>query len=400
MKFNYRHTTYACYLGCITQAITVNLAPLLFVTFQNTFQISMQQLGLLIMVNFGTQILADLIVAKIADRIGYRQCVTFAHVCSFVGLIGLGVFPYLLPNAFVGLAMSTIICAIGGGVVEVLLSPIVEAIPNEEKSAAMSLLHSFYSWGQVGVVVLSTVYFSWIGIAHWRWLPMLWALVPLVNIVLFLLVPINTFGAEETTVPMWKLFGIKLFWVFLILMVCSGAAELAMSQWASMFAETGLKVSKTVGDLLGPCAFALLMGISRAFYGKYGGKIKLTNYIMVSSILCIGSYLLAVFSPVPILGLAGCALCGLSVGIMWPGVLSMSARYMPQGGTAMFGLLALSGDIGCTVGPGLVGFVSGAVSADIGLKAGLLCAIVFPIFMTIAVFLLKRRHSSTYGLDQ
>lgn len=407
MKLTYKHTLYASYLGYITQAIINNLAPLLFLIFQREFSISLKLIGLLISLNFGTQIVTDLMAAKLVDKIGYRICIITAHILCCVGLVFMGILPCVFSVPYIGLVIAVIINGIGGGLIEVLISPIVESLPSEEKSSAMSLLHSFYCWGQVGVVLLSTLYFKTIGTGYWYYLPGLWAFVPFFNIFLFIKVPMRTLFEDNPEGSSGNLFTAKIFWLFVLFMLCAGSSELAMSQWASLFAEAGLNVSKTVGNLLGPCAFALLMGIARLLFGFYGSKIKLENALILSSILCVASYLITVFSPIPFLSLAGCALCGFSVGIMWPGVFSLSAKHYPLGGTAMFALLALAGDIGCSTGPSIVGFISNAIEkstlvfslnwfptaniTEVGLKTGLLFVIVFPILMIVGVSALKRK---------
>lgn len=383
MERKYKRTLYASYLGYITQAIVNNLAPLLFVTFQKEYGISVAQIGFLVTYNFAVQMLVDILAAKYVERIGYKRAILAAHVCAAAGLISMGFLPSVMGNPYMGLLAAITVYAIGGGLIEVLVSPIVQALPMDEKSAAMSLLHAFYCWGHVLVVVLSTVFFRVVGIGSWRLLTVLWALVPIFNIFLYAGAPIKVLVEEGEALPAGKLFSMKLFWCFFLLMICSGASEQAMSQWTSYFAESGLKVSKTMGDLLGPCMFAILMGASRTFYGIMGDRIPLKKFISFSSILCVLSYLIAVFAPIPVLSLVGCGICGLSVGIMWPGVFSLAAEYCPQGGTAMFALLALAGDIGCGGGPSVVGGISGAFGGD--LKTGLLAAIVFPVVLIIGV---------------
>lgn len=378
----------ASYLGYITQAIVNNFAPLLFVTFQNTFDISLQKIGYLVTVNFCLQLIVDFIAAKIVDKIGYRICIVAAHVFSAGGLILMGILPFILPDPYIGLILAIMCYAIGGGLIEVLISPIVEACPNDKKSAAMSLLHSFYCWGHVAVIILTTVFFSAAGIENWRILAFLWAMIPLFNAFYFCLVPINKLTEEENTTPVGTLFRSKLFWLLVVLMICSGASEQGMSQWSSAFAETGLNVSKTMGDLLGPCMFAIFMGISRVFYASFSEKIDLKKFISVSCGLCVIGYLIASLAPHPILALAGCGICGLSVGILWPGVFSIAAEKAPAGGTAMFAYLALAGDLGCSSGPTLVGIVSGAF--DDNLKAGFLAAIIFPVILVIGINALKK----------
>lgn len=383
MDRKYKRTLYASYIGYITQAIVNNLAPLLFVIFQKEFALSVSQIGFLVTFNFSVQILTDFLSAGFVERIGYKPCIIAAHVLAATGLAGLSIWPGLFPHPYVGLLISIAIYAVGGGLLEVLVSPIVEALPTDGKSAHMSLLHSFYCWGHALVVILSTVFFKIAGTDAWRLLPVLWALVPVANTVLFIFSPVLSYQAEQGGVSAGKLSRMKVFWLLVVLMICSGASEQAMSQWSSYFAETGLQVSKTMGDLLGPCMFAILMGVSRWFYGIKGDKIPLIKFIVFSGVLCICSYLLAVFSPVPILSLIGCGLCGLSVGIMWPGVFSLSVKYCPQGGTAMFALLALAGDVGCSGGPSLVGAVSAL--ADGELKVGLFAAIVFPVVLILGI---------------
>lgn len=387
MKQNYKYTIYASYVGYIVQAIVNNLAPLLFLTFQRQYDISIDLIGLLITINFGVQLVVDMLAAKYVDRIGYRTAIVAAHVFSAAGLIGMGFLPDLLPVPYVGLVLSICCYAVGGGLIEVLISPIVEACPTEDKSGNMSLLHSFYCWGHVAVVLLSTLFFRLIGIEYWKILTVLWAIVPIANAILFTKVPIRTLVEDGQEIPVKEMFSMKIFWVFIVMMVAAGASEQAMSQWASAFAEMGLKVSKTMGDLLGPCMFAVLMGCSRAFYGKFSDKINLKSFITASAVMCIFSYLLAILSPNPVVSLAGCGLTGLSVGIMWPGTFSLAAEKCPQGGTAMFAFFALAGDLGCSSGPGLVGLVSGLFGDQ--LKIGLLAAIVFPVLLILAILQLR-----------
>ena len=391
IKNNYNHTIYACYIGYVTQAIIVNFAPLLFLTFQSSYNISIEKITLLVTVNFATQLLVDFVSAKFADIIGYRRLAVAAHILAAAGLAGLGILPGLIPP-YIGLLSATVLYAIGGGLLEVLVSPIVEACPTDpsKKSAHMSLLHSFYCWGQVFVVISSTVFFVAFGINNWRILAFLWAIVPLLNALYFSRVPIATFSNIEEGMSMKNLASSKLFWLLILLMMCSGASEQAMVQWASAFAEAGLKVSKTVGDLTGPCLFAALMGIMRVFYSKFSEKINLRLFMMGSGVICVASYLLASLSQNPVLSLIGCALCGLSVGIMWPGTFSLAAQKCPKGGTALFALLALGGDLGCSAGPTLVGMTSGILGDNI--KAGILTGIIFPVLLIFGLVLLGKNH--------
>lgn len=388
IRDNYQHTINASYVGYITQAIVNNFAPLLFLTFNRTYGIPLGQIGLLISLNFGTQLLVDFLSAKYVDRIGYRLSIVAAHIFAGAGLIGLGVLPELLPDPYFGICLSVMLYAVGGGLIEVLISPIVEACPTEGKAAAMSLLHSFYCWGSVLVVLVSTILFSALGMDSWRMISCLWAVIPLLNAFYFCKVPIAHLVEEGESMTIGELLRSKLFWIFALLMVCSGASELSMSQWASTFAESALHVSKTVGDLTGPCFFAVLMGTARVFHAKYAEKLELSRYLGLCAVICIGSYLIAALSPVAALSLLGCGICGFSVGAMWPGTFSLAAEKCPRGGTAMFALFALAGDTGCSLGPAVVGFVSSGFHDN--LKAGLLAAILFPMLLLAGLALCRR----------
>lgn len=386
IRTSYSHTIAASYLGCVTQAVVNNFAPLLFLTFQTQMGLSLEEITLLTTVNFSVQLLVDFLSVKAADRIGYRVCIVAAHLFSAAGLAALAILPGLIQNAYAGLIVAVTLYAIGGGLIEVLVSPIVEACPTEKKEAAMSLLHSFYCWGHVAVVLLSSAFFQLAGIGNWRMMACIWALLPLGNAVYFALVPIRPVVEERRRMPVRSLFGQKLFWLFLLMMLCAGASEQGMSQWASAFAQSGLGVSKAMGDLAGPCAFAVLMGTSRALYGKYSDRMPLRAVMMASAVLCIACYATAAMSGNVLLALAGCALCGFSVGIFWPGTFSTAVPALPGGGTAMFALLALAGDLGCTTGPTVVGLAAGAAGGR--LAAGLGVGMIFPVLMLLCILLL------------
>lgn len=389
MKSKYNQTITACFIGYIVQAIVNNFVPLLFLTFERTYHIPLAQITLLVTLNFGIQLLVDLLSVGFVDRIGYRASMVIAHVLAALGLVLLTVLPEVLPSAFAGILCAVCVYAVGGGLLEVLVSPVVEACPSDNKEKAMSMLHSFYCWGHVGVVALSTLFFGLFGINHWKILALIWAIVPLCNGVAFTKVPIAPLLPEgETGMSMRELFGKKLFWILFVMMVCAGASEQSVSQWASTFAEQGLHISKTLGDLAGPMAFAILMGTARAFYGKHGDRIDLDRFMKASCLLCIAAYLAISLVPIPVVSLAACAICGLSVGIMWPGTFSKASATLPKGGTALFALLALGGDIGCSGGPTLVGLVSS--HADDNLKAGILAAIIFPILLLGGISLCRK----------
>ena len=387
-KPDYRRTLTACYLGIITQAISANFAPLLFITFRSAYGIPLERIALIPTLFFFTQLLVDLASAKFVDKIGYRACIIASEVFSAAGLAGLAFLPGMMADPFAGILICVVVYAIGSGLIEVLVSPIVEACPFENKAGVMSLLHSFYCWGSVMVILGSTLFFAVFGIARWRILVCIWALIPLSNVFNFAVCPIEHTVPDGQGLGILQLLKMPVFWLLALLMACSGAAELSMAQWASAFTESALGVTKAVGDLAGPCLFAVLMGVSRAFYGKYSEKIDLTRFMLASGAMCVACYLLASLSPWPALGLAGCALCGMSVGIMWPGTLSISSRRVPRGGTAMFALLALAGDLGGAVGPSVVGVFS-SLAGD-SLKTGLLAAIAFPVLLIAGLTAMKR----------
>lgn len=384
---NYKRTLTACYLGFVTQAIVANFAPLLFLTFHTSFGIPLGKVALISTVFFITQLIVDVFCAKTVDRIGYRKSIVASEVFSAVGLVGLAFLPYLLPNPFVGIIISVIIYATGSGLIEVLCSPIVEACPFDNKESVMSLMHSFYCWGSVGVIVLSTLFFSVFGIANWRWIACIWAIIPLYNIYNFMTCPIEKLVEGNEGLSIGSLLKLPLFWIVILLMICAGASELSMAQWASAYAESALGLSKAVGDLVGPCLFAIMMGISRIIYGKYGEKINLMKYMLVCGALCLACYVTASVSDNALAGLIGCVTCGFSVGIMWPGTISISSKKIPLGGTAMFALLAMAGDMGGAIGPGLVGLVT--QKANDNLHTGILVGCVFPAVLILAILLLN-----------
>lgn len=385
---NYKKTKIACYLGFVTQAIAANFAPLMFLKFHNDYNISLGNIALISTFFFFTQLLVDLFCAKYVDRIGYRVSIVASEICSSAGLLGLAFLPDLLPSPFVGIILSVIVYAIGSGLIEVLCSPIVEACPFENKEATMSLLHSFYCWGSVGTILVSTVFFMIFGMDNWKWLVVLLALVPAINIYNFSTCPIEHLVSEGKGLSVKELFQRPLFWIAVVLMICAGASELSMAQWASAYAEAALGLSKTVGDLAGPCLFAVSMGICRAIFGKYGDNMDLSRFMTGSGILCVACYLLASLSANPIAGLVGCIVCGFSVGIMWPGTISISSKAFPAGGTAMFALLAMAGDLGGSIGPGIVGRVAQHAGGNI--RAGMSVGLVFPVLLLVMLFLFGR----------
>ena len=399
MENQYNKTITACFVGYIVQAVVNNFTPLLFLFFQKSYHIPLSQITLLVTFNFGIQLLVDLLSVGFIDKIGYRASMIIAYVLSAAGLILLTVLPEILPVPFIGILIAVMIYAIGGGLLEVLVSPVVEACPSDNKEKAMSMLHSFYCWGHAGVVLISTLFFYVAGIENWKILAAIWAVIPIGNAFAFAKIPIAPLIEDgESGLELKDLFRIKVFWILLIMMVCAGASEQAVSQWASAFAEKGLGISKAAGDLAGPMAFAVLMGMSRLFYGKYGDRIHLERFMVYSSFLCVLSYLGISLFPIPLFNLIACAVCGLSVGIMWPGTFSKASAALPKGGTAMFALLALGGDIGCSGGPTLVGMVSGALGDN--LKMGILAGIIFRCYCSWESFFVKKQKENSHNMQE
>lgn len=389
MKLTYKHTRYACYMAYISGAIINSFAPLLFVIFQTDFNISLMQLSVVISANFTIQLVVDILCSRYVDKIGYRRTLVIALIMAFLGITFLGTLPKLI-DPFTGIMTAVVFYAIGSGMLEVMVSPTIEALPSDTKTSDMSILHSFYCWGCVFVIIVSTVFFKLFGVENWSYLCYLLAVVPLITMLLFLKVPLIPFGQDKGKVSYKKIFSNRMFRVFLVVMICAGASEIAMGQWASYFAETGLGVSKTIGDLLGPCMFAIAMGISRVLFSKFGERLDTFNVLSVSSVICVAGYVLSVVAKNPISSLVGCGIVGLGSAVMWPATLSLAAKHCTFGGMALFGLLAMGGDIGCSVGPALVAKVSTHFSIfNSPLKAGLLCATVFPALLMVAVNILK-----------
>ena len=388
IRENYNHTIYASYIGYITQAIVNNFVPLLFITFSRQFDLTLERITLITTVNFAVQLLVDLLSPRVIDRTGYRPAVIAAHIFAAAGIAGLAVFPSVFSSPYTGILASVVLYAIGGGLIEVMISPIVEACPTEKKEAAMSLLHSFYCWGHLGVILLSTLFFRVAGIERWNILAICWAVIPVLNCFYFARVPIYSVTGGKDPVPLRELLRKKVFWLLMVIMVCAGASEQAMSQWASAFAESALGISKAVSDLAGPSMFALFMGTARALYGRFSDKLPLKKAMILCALLCIASYLLATLAGLPVFGLIGCAVCGFSVGIFWPGTFSIAALAIPSAGTAMYAMMALAGDVGCSSGPTVVGFIAESTGGD--LKAGLLAAIVFPAVILLGILRLKQ----------
>lgn len=408
-QLTYKHTTLACYIGYITQAIGINFMPILFTIFKEEFSLSYSELGSLVVINFVTQILTDIFSTKYVDRLGFRRTSIPCQLLCFLGLMLLCILPSVMANSFLALAIATIVYAVGGGMVEVIISPIIDSMPSDDSTGAMSLLHSFYCWGQLGIVLLTTLAIKLCGNDVWRPLALILSLIPLINMLLFIKVPLPE-TENETRTPIKALISNKAFLAAMILMVGAGAAEQVIAQWSSLFAQTGLGVDKTLGDILGPSLFAVFMIIGRTYFGVMGERLDLRRSLLYSSVLCIFCYIVTALSASPLLALAGCALTGLSVSLMWPGMLSLASSKFPHGGAAMFGVLAIFGDLGCSIGPMLTGFISDfaqklpvlseisqtsfLTAEQISLKAGIFSGIIFPVIMIPGLIILKEKKGS------
>lgn len=410
-----KHTRIACYLGMITQAVSINFPALLYVVFHQEYGVSFSALGTLVVMIFAAQMLVDIWCAHNVERIGYRAASVAAAGFSAAGMLLLPLLVTTLPPplVFPGIVVALLLTAIGSGFLEVIVSPLIEALPSRRKAADMAILHAAYCWGFVICVLGSTAFFALFGLRRWPLLAVLWSILPLIGTYLFAFAPLRSPVAEgQQAMRLGELFRSRAFPLMLLMMVCGGAAEQAMAQWASLFAQLGMGVSKTAGDLLGPLLFAVLMGSSRTYYGVRCSSLDLKKELRRCALLGVCGYLLAVFGQHPILCLVGCGVCGYAVGIFWPGTISLSAKFFPLGGSAMFSLLAMGGDIGCMLGPGLVGWVSDGIqglyahatgfagmvtrllgtaeNVQMSLKTGLLTALLFPVGILLLLRVVRR----------
>ena len=392
---SYKFTIFFSCIGYFVQAIAINFSPLLFNTFEKEFDISLSLISLLIAIAFTIQFITDILVAKFSKKINLRLMCVLAHILAALGMVGFSVLPGIMKDPYLALIISTALASVGSGFIEIVISPIVEACPTKRKSSMMAILHSFYSWGLAGVVLLSTLFFSFVGLENWRILSLLWAIVPLVGAVGFCFVPIFKLDGDndkQDEASNRALTKIPIFWIFFGIMICAGAAEQAMGQWTSSFAESALHIPKAIGDLIGLFGFAIFMGLSRVIYSVFSSKINLRTYMSASAFLCVLSYLLIVFSPLPLLSLIGCAVCGFACGVMWPGTYSLAGKKLPYQSVSMFALLAFAGDIGCLIGPSLAGSIASAFGDN--LKAAFLFAAAFPLIMFILLKFIKKKKKT------
>lgn len=381
----------------IIQALIINFPPILFLHFSTTYGIPLSKITFLVIINFACQFCLDMLSAIFAKHLSYKVMIVASNILAALGLASYAFLPEILPNAYLGLVIATLISAMGSGLIEVIANPIMQSCPKPKKNFSMGFLHSFYCWGALGVVLISTLLLLWTGMGSWKLLALLWALIPAVNTVIFLVSPMNQPSAElEETSSLSKLVKTKMFWLFIFIMILGGACEQAMAQWASAFAETVLteinivpESAKLFGDLLGPCFFALTMALSRMIYPKVCEKYDLRRVMILSSILCAICYAVAAITQNPFVSLIGCGVCGFSVGIMWPGTLDLAGKTCTFVGTALFAMLSLAGDLGCLTGPALIGFTADILGGN--LKAGMTAAILLPSLLTVILLLFKAK---------
>lgn len=355
---HYRLTTISCFVGIFAQAVIINLAALLFMPLMRLHGLTYVQLGTLVAVNFSVQVGSDLVFSGLIDRIGFRRLVLPACLVGSLGLFLFALAPVLLPGrVFAGLLAATAVYSAAGGLLEVLLSPIVNAIPNEEKGAAMSLLHSFYAWGQMATIILTTLFLFLVGERHWQWMVGFWALLPLANFLLFLKAPFPPSVPEEHRLNMGDLI-LKPFCLLAFAAIFFGAsAEVLMNQWTSAFMERALLLPKLTGDLFGMCGFALMLGLGRAWHGKYGARFDISKALVAMSALAVLCYLVVALAPGSWPGLLACMVCGFATSLLWPGTLIVASERYPLAGAWMFALLAAAGDVGAGLGPWFTGWV-------------------------------------------
>lgn len=388
LEKKYLPTKLAGYVGFIVQAIVNNFLPILFIVFQDVYGLGYEKLGRLIVINFATQMFIDFITPKIIHKLGYRRAAFLCQFTACVGLCLMAVLPRFMSNTYLAIIISIVFYATGSGLMEVILSPMIEMLPTGNKSGNMAVLHSFYCWGQTVVVPLTTLMVFIFGRENWTYIPLVWAVVPFVNMFTFLRVPIVEPDSEEKQSTFLELARTPKFVVYMVMMLCAGASEIAMSQWSSLFVEQALGVSKAIGDIVGPCLFALFMALGRVIYASLSKKVSFTRLLIWLNLLCFICYVMVALCHIAVLSLVFCALCGLSVSISWPGIYSAGARTFKTGGAVMFSAFAMCGDTGCALGPGLVGLVAEYTN----LNVGFLVAAVFPLIMVIcSIYILKNR---------
>ena len=388
----YLPTKIASYVGFVVQAVINNFLPILFIVFQNVYGLSYEKLARIIVFNFATQIIVDMCVPKIISALGYRKCAVMCQGLAALGLMMLGILPNIMENTYFAIIMSVMVYAFGSGLMEVALSPLVEGLPSKNKRGSMAILHSFYCWGQAFTVIVTTALVLGFGFKNWTYVPLVWASIPFFNMFAFLKVPIIEPDKTEKRDGLLNLLRNDKFRLYMIMMLCAGAAEVAMAQWASLFAQNALGVSKVVGDLAGPCAFAVFMGTGRIWYALAAKKVSFKKTIIVMSIGACICYMMVAICNVAAVSLVFCAICGFTVSIAWPGIYSAGAVAFPKASAVMYSVFAMCGDTGCALGPWLIGIIAD----NLGLNIGFAAASIFPIGMILsAVLLLKKDCKST-----
>ena len=406
MKPSYKTTRIACYMTNIAQAGVCSFSPLLFVTFRESYGISYTLLGFLVAINFVTQLAIDLIFTFFSHRFSIRKTIRTMPYLTVLGLLIYALFPLFFPDhAYLGLAVGTVIFSCSAGLAEVLISPLVAALPSEDPERDMTRLHSFYAWGLVGIVIFGSVYLKVFGVENWEFLPLILALIPAACAALFALSPIPMPEAKDAPKERQnRLFEKGLLLCFVCIFL-GAAAEGTMTQWVSSYVETALTLPKLIGDILGMALFAVMLGLGRSLYARYGKNIL--RFMLIGMIGSAACYVLAGISKSPVVGLAACAATGFFTSMLWPGSIILVEKKFPQAGVAAYALMAAGGDFGIAVAPQLMGWLVDRVSASsggqslasrlsllpeqIGMRAGLLSAALFPL-AGAAVILLLMRH--------
>ena len=390
-KLSFGHTYFSCYIGIFVQAVVCGFMPLLFVMFNREYHIPLYLITLFTTVNFLTQLVTDTVSILFVERIGYRRLGVLAHLLTFVGLFLLGIASPKSDNLYAVIMSAVVLFSVGGGLLEVMLSPVIEGCPSKNKAAAMSMLHSMFGFGSAATILITTGAIWLFGWQNWQNIALFWSVIPLLNAIYFMFIPINDMVGKDERTPIKKLLSDRRFWGFFLIMACGGASEIGISQWSSAFAEKSLGVSKAVGDILGPCAFALMLALSRFSYSKLADKIDLEKCIIACGVFGVLCYSVAALAPFEMVALIACGLCGFFMGVLWPGTLSLAAKAYPMGGATLFALMALGGDVGCTTGPTIVGFVSSIFGGE--LKAGLLTGALFPLILVVGLLILRRKKA-------
>ena len=390
----YRRLKWACYATNLSMSVVGNLPPVLFLTFRELYGISYSKLGLLVLINFVTQLCVDLVFSFFSHRFPTARTVRLMPVLTALGLLVYALWPFVFPQAvYAGLVTGTIIFSASSGLNEVLTSPVIAAIPSDDPDREMSRLHSVYAWGVVGVVLLATVLLRWLGRAHWQWIPLGMTALPIAAAVLFTTTDIPALPTPEKLTDVMSFLRNGGLWLCVAAIFLGGASECTMAQWSSGYLEKAMGVPKMLGDALGVALFAFMLGLGRTLYSRFGRRIE--NVLLAGSVGAFACYVTAAVVQSPVAGLAACALTGLCVSMMWPGSLLVATGRFPAGGVFVFAMMAAGGDLGASIGPQLIGavtdmMIAGGAAEQAGLRAGMLLAALFPLLCIFVCMKLRK----------